>query len=146
VASGRRRVADLLKVRTLVKHYDTEDGYEVLPDFIAHDDTLNIDILALTDDDRMEFSGAQHAQSIIDRLRSNYQVILVDTGTLASSGGAYWLAHSDYRILVIDSTITTREMLQYQRKESEHASITLNGSILNKRKYPIPKSLYWLAR
>ncbi|MCP4284534.1 MAG: hypothetical protein GY792_08790, partial [Gammaproteobacteria bacterium] len=47
---------------------------------------------------------------------------------------------------VIDASTATREVLGYQRQQFEHIGIRLDGSILNKRAYPIPRALYWLVR
>lgn len=145
VAPGSKRITELLSIQQPVE-FDISDTEQAdLANYVVRDQSLNIDVLTLTETN--QFAGRrQHAQSILDRLRSDYSVILVDASVLTNIEGAYWLACSNYRVLVIDSTVTTREILEHQRKEIEHSGITLDGSILNKRTFPIPKYLYWLAR
>ena len=70
----------------------------------------------------------------------------MDAGALNKGWASYWLASSSHRVLVIDASTATREVLEYHSKQFEHGGIRLDGSILNKRTYPIPKALYWLAR
>ena len=83
---------------------------------------------------------------IFRQLKSKYNIILVDTGSLNNSNGTFWLLNSDVNILVIDCTRTTRESLEYQRREFENSGLSIDGSILNKRKFPIPNFLYWLVK
>lgn len=79
-------------------------------------------------------------------LKKSYDIILVDAGALTNSNGTFWLLNSDVNILIIDCSRTTIESLEHQQREFENSKITIGGSILNKREFPIPRSLYWLAR
>ena len=79
-------------------------------------------------------SGNEHFSRLLRKLRETYEIILVDTGSLVNSNGTFWLMHSDFNILVIDSTRTTRESLEYQKLELENSNLSIHGSILNKRK------------
>lgn len=90
--------------------------------------------------------GNEQTRALFRHLRKQYNVILVDAGTLNNSNGTFWLLNSDANILVIDCSRTTRESLEYQRRVFENSDISIDGSILNKRKFPIPRSLYWLVR
>ena len=79
-------------------------------------------------------------------LRKTYDIILVDAGALTNAIGTFWLLNSDVNILIIDCSRTTSESLEHQQREFENSKINIGGSILNKRKFPIPRSLYWLVR
>jgi len=93
-------------------------------------------------------AGSRNEQTrrIFRLLKTKYNIILVDAGSLNNSNGTFWLLNSDVNILVIDSSKTTRESLEYQRREFENSNISIDGSILNKREFPIPNSLYWLVK
>lgn len=93
-------------------------------------------------------TGSRNEQTrrIFRLLTKRYNIILVDAGSLNNSNGTFWLLNSDVNILVIDCSRTTRESLDYQRREFENSGISIDGSILNKRKFPIPNFLYWLAK
>lgn len=147
VARGRRRVANLLKVSAKSSAMDAFAPADLdLSSVVTRDQSLGVDFLPLTDGHRVGPAQAERVPEILDRLRAAYRVILVDAGPLTNTGGAYWLATSNYRVLVIDLTNTTREILEHQRKQLEHGGIRLDGSILNKRTHPIPRGLYWLTR
>lgn len=124
-------------------HSQSEDASSEF--FIIRDEDLEVDIFHLTETCSPSIKGVKRARYVIDTLRAKYRLILVDAGALTSDEGAYWLKCSNYRVLVIDVTRTTSEMLEYQRKEFSDIGIKLDGSILNKRVYPIPRALFWLA-
>ena len=139
VSNRRYGVSRLLNITTLA-------GFSDLPGYVTRDEKLDIDVITLADDTHSGIGAGQHTITLKERLLDKYNIILVDAGPLSSASGAYWLANSDYNVLVIDSTKTTRESLEYQQKEFENSNITIDGSILNKREFPIPDFLYWLAR
>jgi len=91
-------------------------------------------------------SRYEQTNKIFRQLKTIYNIILVDAGSLNNSNGTFWLLNSDVNILVIDCTRTTRESLEYQRREFENSGLSIEGSILNKRKFPIPNFLYWLVK
>jgi len=90
--------------------------------------------------------GNEQTRKLFRKLRQEYNIILIDTGSLNNSSGTFWLLNSDVNILVIDSSRTTRESLEYQQRQFENTGISIDGSILNKRKFPIPNYLYWLVK
>jgi Mrp family chromosome partitioning ATPase len=112
---------------------------------ITRDENLGIDVMTFTND-ASNAGTTKHTVSLLEKLRKNYNIILIDAGTLHSSAGTYWLVNSDYNILIIDSTKTTSETLEFQKKEFEGSDISIDGSILNKREFHIPRALYWLTR
>lgn len=144
---GRRRVADLLKTQNHQVDFDKfEPGSFDLPKAIVHDEKTGVHILTLSDAGPSRPGSATMARLVVEGLRPNYRVVLLDAGALSVGWAPQWLAASTHRVLVIDASRATREVLEYQKKQFENADIGLDGSILNKRSYPIPKSLYWLAR
>lgn len=144
--NGRDLVTDMMEVEvTPVWIQDLESNKGDLSNFITRNIFRGTDILSLKYIDRNR-PTPQMMKTLLDRLRSNYHVILMDVGSLIHSDRLPWLFFSDYRILVIDASTATREVLKHQQRELEHMGITINGSILNKRTYPIPSFLYWLAR
>lgn len=93
-------------------------------------------------------SGSRNEQTrrIYRLLKQKYNLILVDAGSLNNSNGTFWIVNSDVNILVIDCQRTTRDSLEYQQREFENSGFSIHGSILNKRVFPIPNFLYWLAK
>ncbi len=138
VAPGKETIASKISREKPVEN-------EKPPGFFTSDNEHGIDIITLSNSASHTGNSSQ-IKSILDDFRNNYSVILIDAGALSHSGGTYWLTNSDYRVLVIDSNVTTREMLENQARELSQSCIELDGSILNKRAYPIPSSLYWLTR
>ena len=90
--------------------------------------------------------STEQTRKLLLRLRQDYDLILVDCGTLNNSSGTFWLVNSDINILVVDSSRTTRESLEFQKQQLENSAISIDGSILNKRVFPIPSYLYWLVK
>lgn len=135
---------------------------EVLADLtnlIPYDEKLGSDCITLSphnqnkldiftsDDSPKDIVNTEDVnRSFLDQLKDIYNIIMIDTGNLDNQNGTFWLANSDYNILIIDSSRTTRESLEYQKKEFENSEISIDGSILNKRKFSIPSYLYWLTR
>ena len=88
----------------------------------------------------------RQTRRLLRRLKQDYDLILVDSGTMTNPSGTFWLVNSDANILVIDCTRTTREALEFQRHNSEDSGLAIDASILNKRSFPIPSFLYWLVK
>lgn len=146
-APSRLRVADLLKIKgTPVSFYNVEAGSLDMASAVVRDSKHGVDILALSEAGPSRPGSTVKARTIVDQLRPNYRVILLDAGPLSNGWAAPWLACSNYRVLVIDASKATREVLEHQKKQFDQGGVVLDGSILNKRVYPIPKALYWLAQ
>jgi Mrp family chromosome partitioning ATPase len=118
----------------------SHDSEFPVPDIRFDDDGMILDRSSDPD------VGNEQTGALFRHLRMQYNIILVDAGTLNNSNGTFWLLNSDANILVIDCSRTTRESLEYQQRVFENSDISIDGSILNKRKFPIPRSLYWLVR
>jgi Mrp family chromosome partitioning ATPase len=146
-SGGKRGVSRLLGVKAMPATVpDVEADLLELQHRITPARRHGVDILALADVGPLRWSSAKFCQMVLARLRPSYRTILVDAGALAASWAACWLGCSNYRVLVIDSSIATREVLEHHRNELERGGIVVDGSILNKRSYPIPRLFYWLAR
>ena len=139
VSDSHHGVARLLDIRKLACFSD-------LPGYVTRDEDLNIDVITLASDYNNNVGVEKHTSSLLEKLRENYKIILIDAGSLNCSTGTYWLVNSDYNVLIIDSSKTTRESLEYQKKQFENSDISIDGSIINKREFPIPNALYWLTR
>lgn len=140
------QVATLLETRASpVWIQDIESGDVDLPRLVTRNIFLGTDILSVKYIDRNR-PTPQAMKALLDRLRVHYRVILMDVGSLTHGDRLPWLLASDYRILVIDASTATREVLEHQQRELEHLGIAISASILNKRTYPIPGFLYWLVR
>lgn len=116
------------------------DSEYVIPDIRFDDDGTILDRASDPD------LGNEQMRELFRVLKKKYNVILIDVGTLNNSNGTFWLLNSDVKILVIDCSKVSMEALEHQRREFENSGITIDGSILNKRKFAIPNSLYWLVR
>ena len=127
--SASQKPADDESLDVETSESDTLDDDSILPEGVSDSYGRNLD-----------------AHNLLRELKQNYDVILVDAGSLANTNGTFWLLNSDANILVIDCTRTTRQSLEHLRREFENSELSIDGCILNKRKFPIPRSLYWLAR
>jgi Mrp family chromosome partitioning ATPase len=146
-APSRRRIAYRLRASKRQVSFDslTAGSFE-LASAIVRDYKHGVDILTLSDADVSKSGSATKARLLVERLRPKYRLILVDAGALSRGSAPHWLALSGNSVLVIDASTATREVLAYQRKQFEHDGVKFDGSILNRRTYPIPKALYWLVR
>lgn len=117
-----------------------------LSDYITHNNNIESDSLTLADVKSNSININNLICKLIDQLKKTYNLILIDAGTLNNSVSAYWLVNSDYNILIVDSSRTTQESLVHLKREFENSNIKIDASILNKRHFPIPSYLYWLAQ
>ena len=110
--------------------YSGEDGFDLVtlpPDYARTVDTAAREVA-------------------LKELRSAYDVILVDAGSLQTHAPLVWGRQVDQTILVVDTTVTTAAALERVKAELKHADQTLTGVILNKRALPVPDALYWRLR
>lgn len=146
-ATGPKNLAYQLSLpQKVVKIEDIENDITNFGDYIVTHKQLGVDLLTL-DDSSISVSGSQNrARAFLTGALKYYDLILVDAGALSENRSIHWLSASDYRVLVVDATRTTREALKHQKSEIAQRGIEIDGSVLNKRSYHIPKSLYWLVR
>jgi len=145
VVKHRKREYDRLKLANIAHNSFGlgDDSYDL--------DFPDLNLVADEDETRPKTSSVQHlsnpqTRKLLLRLKRDYDIIVVDSGTLSNPGGTFWLINSDVNILVIDSSRTTSESLEFQQHQLQNSGITINGSILNKRVFPIPSFLYWLVK
>lgn len=145
ITKNKKPEYDVLRVASIMHNNFHHAGMQQetdipVPDILIGDDGTILDGLYDLE------GGSKQPRKLLRKLKKNYDVILVDAGSLGNANGTFWLLNSDVNILVLDCTRTTRESLEHQQRELENSNIAISGSILNKRKFPIPNSLYWLAR
>ena len=128
------------KVSVPPKDLSPENDEHPVPEIQSEDDGTLLEWSSDID------PGTNQKSSLLRKIRETYNIILIDAGSLNNPNGTFWLLNSEHNILVIDSSRTTRESLEYQKLEFENSDMSIDGSILNKRKFPIPRSLYWLVR
>jgi Mrp family chromosome partitioning ATPase len=81
-------------------------------------------------------------EPLLTELRSAYDVILVDAGSLERHVPLGWGRWADQTILVVDTTSTTVETLDRLKADLKYWAQPLTGVILNKRRLPVPDALY----
>ncbi len=122
------------------------DNLSNISDYITNDKTLGTDSITLASIPQNIFQIKDQTSSLLSKLKNIYNLILIDAGTLNNSNGTYWLINSDINLLVIDSSRTTSESLEHIKREFLNSKLSIDGSILNKRHFPIPSYLYWLTK
>ena len=146
-AHGRRRVAHYLHTMAEPGVLDASEPEKTdFPSMTTHVESAGIDLLTLAPDGGRATVETNHARKALNVLKLRYRTVLIDAGALSDSASASWLACGDYRVLVVDVSQATQEVLAYQAKQLEFSGIRLDGSVLNKRLHYIPRFLYWLAR
>jgi len=78
----------------------------------------------------------------LTRKRQEYDLILVDAGSFRTDGPHFWSSIADKTILVVREITARREALANFRRELDRAAITIDGFIVNDRRYPIPDAIY----
>lgn len=136
-APAPHRVTDILSIQAqeLTLNELGKQDFQ-LSNFIAKDETKVIDAITL---EKTDSYISQHLiKRLIHQAKQQYKAVLIDLGSL-SRGGAQWLTCSNYRVFIIDASKNTYEILEHQKKELEHMGITMDGFVINKRKYHIPR-------
>jgi len=82
--------------------------------------------------------------TVWQELKPHYDLILVDVGELESDGSHDWRPWVDRTILIVDPDGTSYDALQSFRSELEASNVSLDGFIMNKRRYPVPAKIYRL--
>lgn len=82
--------------------------------------------------------GARFAE-----LRNEFDYVVIDTPALTVSADPVAIAHfADGIALVLEADVTRRETARKTALDLEAANIRVLGTVLNKRSFPIPQSLY----
>ena len=84
-------------------------------------------------------------QTLFSRLRQYYELILVDGGSVQSDNYSPVLARSvDGVVLVVEAERTRMPVVDWSLQLLENSKARLLGTVLNKRRYHIPKRVYEL--
>jgi Mrp family chromosome partitioning ATPase len=103
----------------------------------------NFDVLQIKNARELDHNNFQEW---IFRSHPFYEVIIVDAGPLQGDTPDKVKDISSYTMLVIDASKTTEPMLERLSKVLSASNFTIDGAILNRRKFYIPKLLYGLVR
>ena len=81
--------------------------------------------------------------SFLDRLRDQYDYVLIDCGALESSGDVFRIGpYVDGVVLVVEAGRTDKRKVQAALRTLGTHLGNVAGCILNRRTYPIPRFLY----
>ena len=100
------------------------------------------DVLTLSPSMPSGFSGGSAWTTAFHDLAKQYQVVLIDAGSLSEPLAARWNRLANLLVLVIDTTRTTEEELKRLNLESQAGGRRVDAVILAKRRYPVPAFLY----
>ena len=104
---------------------------------------LNFDILRIVNAPELDHD---QFQEWIYRSHPYYQVIVIDAGPVQGSTSERVRELSRYTLLVIDVTKTTVPMLARLRRSLDATRLHVDGVILNRRRFYIPRLFYRLAQ
>lgn len=82
-----------------------------------------------------------NVEAFCNGIRDTFDLIFVDSSSISRSGSNSLASLADGVVLVIDSTSTRREVLQFAVKELNVRREKILGAILNKKRYYIPRFL-----
>lgn len=88
------------------------------------------------------FSASAALGEFFSVLRVRYDVIVVDAGSLDTPAPYFWAENAQKMVLVVDCSRTTRQALERLKSELETSKLKINGVVLNKREFPIPRFFY----
>ena len=89
-------------------------------------------------------ASAEHRKDCIDRLRERFHYVVFDCPPVVVTSDALGIASLvDGVLLVIEANRTTRKEIRQAERQIEVAGGRICGSILNKRKSPVPT---WVER
>jgi protein-tyrosine kinase len=82
-------------------------------------------------------------QELLSELRAEFDYVLVDAPALSSCGDGALLGQlTDGVVLVIGCNSTRRETARAAKENLEATGVSILGTVLNKRTFPIPEALY----
>ncbi|HTU33397.1 MAG TPA: CpsD/CapB family tyrosine-protein kinase [Candidatus Acidoferrum sp.] len=91
-------------------------------------------------------NGALNAASMaarLSQLRAEFDYVVVDAPPIGSSGDSALLGQlTDGIVLVVGCNSTRRETARAAKESLEAAGVSILGTVLNRRTYPIPEALY----
>lgn len=137
------RVAEALDVSTVPLKVEDMGKLEFEKSrHITHLKDPKLDILTLAIPRRGGSDPIDFSVPFMKDIRSYYNSIIVDTGSLQKPSAQIWHQWTDHTLLVIDTTTTTQEILERFRSDLNRIDIKLSGFIMNKRSFHIPGFLW----
>jgi Mrp family chromosome partitioning ATPase len=116
------------------------DALATLPDVELHFATLGTG-----GQNGSRLPSTRSIQTLFSRLRQYYELILVDGGSVQSDNYSPVLARSvDGVVLVVEAERTRMPVVDWSLQLLENSKARLLGTVLNKRRYHIPKRVYEL--
>lgn len=109
---------------------------------IAEIDGWGVDGITLAPNGRRHFLYEPQWEDYFSALRTHYDVIVVDAGSLETGTPYHWANAPSQVLLVVDASRTTVQALERLREELRSANLDLTAVVLNKREFPIPQFLY----
>jgi Mrp family chromosome partitioning ATPase len=80
---------------------------------------------------------------LLARLRKAYSFVLIDTQSTSLSQDATLFGNlADAAVLVVEASVTRKHAARKAKESLEAAGVSLVGTILNNRSFPIPENLY----
>jgi len=114
------------------------DALATLPDVELHFATLSIGGL-----NNHKQPTTRAVQTLFTRLRQYYELILVDGGATQGEHFSPVLARSvDGVVLVVEAERTRMPVVDWSLQQLENSRAKLLGTVLNKRRFHIPKRIY----
>ena len=101
----------------------------------------NYKLTLLTVTDRKQLKSPVW-KNTFNRLRTHFDLVIVDTGSLTSETPHAWSNLSSLNVLVIDTTTNTAIDLERLGAKISATSFKLHGAILNKKPFYVPNFIY----
>ncbi|MFA7429214.1 MAG: hypothetical protein WCZ23_03555 [Rhodospirillaceae bacterium] len=102
-----------------------------------------VDVLTLRDiENGTPFLYGDAWDAALRELRADYAYVFVDCGSLHTPVPTFWKPWTTTALLVIDSRATTEFRLHQTKRVLEMRQIAVHGSVLNRRRFPVPNFLY----
>jgi hypothetical protein len=91
-----------------------------------------------------DWSGSWEQRGILlQNLRAQYKYVAIDCPALSESGDVLSIAKLvDGIVLIVEADKTRKSQVRNAERQIETAGGKLLGSVLNKRRYPIPNFIY----
>ena len=127
---------------------DVVDGVTAFENALEPSGTENLWLGLLTSGNvsLSSFASKTGLEDLMGRLRSEYDLVLIDAPPFADSSDAILIAaKSDGVILVVECEKTRWQVAQSMRDRLSKQNAEVLGVILNKRRFYIPRAIYaWL--
>jgi len=109
---------------------------------VVASDITGLDCLLLDGDLPSGYAGDEGWKSWLERVKTTYQVVIVDAGSTRSPHAGRWSRWADQRVLVIDSRRTTEQELLRLRTDLDAQKQAIDVAVMNKRRFYVPQVLY----